>query len=134
MKKIASILLLLFTGALALVHAAVPHTHHHRIFSLAVDLLDEHAKEKFDHHANFGIQQGYSDYLLLPVYQVELPTDDHVQLQTDWDFQSVSAIENVPPDIRVFFHLLPITQKPYTAFSHTAFVANSCGLRAPPFC
>ena len=160
MKRRLSMLMILLANMLILAHAVVPHHHHNKVFVAIVNVLDDDARDLFNHeHGHEHHHDGHSDHHDGPVHHHDGDTEDclmneaeaaaALKIQAD-DGGEGSFAPLLDNEVNQLLWLAAIglyelsftpeysednvRRRPYVARGHTDFVARSKGLRAPPAC
>lgn len=127
MRKIVSILFLLLTGIAVMLHAAIPHHHHSKVFTYVIESLGEDTQRLFSHHV--------ADYSHYEIGNLNVAIHHVQQTATSLHVQSpavcIPATDNnlSPADPPHYVSVMP---KPYLVSDYSAIIVNSLGLRAPP--
>ena len=131
-KKATALSFLLVAGIFILAHGAIPHHHHDGIPVAAAH--HEHDGNAPDHQKTDNLHE----FLLSTKANTRLGNDKQSFESHDSDFDQIP----LPCFLTLFFGYsistkdnvgLPFAHPPYIQFRHTAFIARSTGLRAPPF-
>lgn len=145
MKKAIGIIFILLANIIMLAHAAIPHHHHDFIPVAVVTDIHNHNSDNHDHnhavpveednHHSTQHSEGLEDCLLTQSY---LKTNIINQIGQTIFIQYLPWL--VPEFCNDFqikytdYGNLPFRQQPYFVPSYDHYIAQSLGLRAPPFC
>ena len=141
LKKAIAISFLLFANTIWLAHAIIPHHHHNGLIFILTTAHQAH--DCNSHDDNDAHSDGNCDYPLCNsgIENCELAT---IYAKFDSDKRIVSDNLDLLPVVFALFSNddipqitddtgLPFRQKPYL-ISHTEYISQSIGLRAPPAC
>ena len=148
MKKAIGIGLLLLANMVLLVHTVIPHHHAGQSFNSCEISFHKYdaahhckhftgktiASENDGHaHNNFSLEE-----CLLDNIYVRFVNHSHVfqanESDTDADFLLLYFASENPVQVKSDYAALPFRRKPYLESLYTSLIAQSTGLRAPPFC
>ncbi len=138
MSRKVSILFIFLANMIILVHAAIPHHHHNRIFVAVVSMFDSDLLEFLNHSHDVNIPgfHGAIDDKPIVTLVSNLPQDCAKYLSTTYFFYAYDlfiAADN-PDKLKLFPSELPSDSTPYIFKAHTDCIVNPICLRAPPLC
>ncbi|SFU28625.1 hypothetical protein SAMN05216364_1002126 [Porphyromonadaceae bacterium KHP3R9] len=141
MKRAVGIGMLLVANMILLVHAFIPHHHHH----LCSDSFTEfyhwndpprhccHTDNKDEHHELSLVDCLLDNIVYLPSFQENVSGDDPADQERDTDFPTL-CLTAVTSDCGEPLYGLPFRRKPQADPLFTNHNARIRGLRAPPAC
>ena len=122
MKKTIATFFILFAGTIILAHAVIPHHHHDGI---PVAARHEHNGNMPDHSRTDQLHE----------FRILIKTNERMDNDQypDFDMNGFSCLFSGYSRYRINDDVgLRFRQLPYTQSIHTALIARSIGLRAPP--
>ena len=146
MKRRISALMILLANMLILAHAVVPHHHHNKMFVAILNVLDEDARDLFNHeHGHEHHHDGNSEDCLISEAEaaavLKIQTDDGGEWSAAQSIDHEDALQIWTAAVALYELSFTTSNKednvrrrPYVASGHSDFIARSKGLRAPPAC
>ena len=144
MKKRLSILIILLTNILLLVHVLVPH-HHNKIFVAVVNVLDNDTQDLFnpelghEHHHDCDKEDCMmNDAVAAAALKIQTDDGSDGTIMPQWDNEDVLQIWLAA--IALYESSFTLDKEEnfrpfvYAECGHTDFIACCKGLRAPPIC
>ncbi len=142
MRKVMTILLILLTNIVILVHTVVPHCHHDGVFAAVEIVLDSHDGQS--HHHDPGPEDcAISDVVAGAFVRLQEDSSQNhgpVLLEFNPDLFGIDLANLFGVDLADICNLDPLAEPlselpiPYLASAALEYCADALGLRAPPIC
>jgi hypothetical protein len=159
MKRRLSILMIMLANILILAHAVVPHHHHNKMFVAIVNVLDDNARDLFNHEHSHSHHHDGNNQTDNPAHHHDSGTEDCLMYeaeaaaalknQTDDEGKcTIAPSQNSDDGMQILLYAIGLYEltlhstnsddhvwrRPYVIRGHSDYVARAKGLRAPPTC